>query len=190
MHCHAAFSQAVHQWSDFWQFQFPPSLQYLQFWTVLHMLSQTNSILPSVPSCHWTCPAVAVYCFHPVFHFLPVAPSLQFYFTVAAGTRFCYHAKLLDLSPVQLIVDNSVPTVQSLWPFQCGVLGPTLSGQFTVRSVRSWSAQWVSLCILPHTDIQTYRHTNIHTDIHTLCVCTAVATTTCGYFKTRHLSIF
>ena len=51
------------------------------------MSSQTNSILPRIPSCHWTCPAVAVYCFHLVFHFLPVAPLLQFYLTVAAGVR-------------------------------------------------------------------------------------------------------
>ena len=43
----------------------------------------------------------------------------------------------------------SLYSLQSLWPFQCGVLEPTVSRwQFTVRSVRSWSAQWVSVCIL------------------------------------------
>ena len=49
----------------------------------------------------------------------------------------------------------SLYSLQSLWPFQCGVLEPTASWQFTVRSVRSWSAQWVSVCILTQTNQQT-----------------------------------
>ena len=59
------------------------------------------------------------------------------------------HAKILDLSPVQLTVDKSVSTVcSSLRPFHSVASWANSQLAVTVRSVRSWSAQWVSVCIL------------------------------------------
>ena len=109
-------------------------------------------------------PAVAVYWFHLVFHFLPVAPSLQCYFTVAAGVRAPLPCKdsgsFASATNSRQISTYSLQFTQAF--SQCGVLSQQSVGSHSQISTIMECA--VGQCMHLKTDSQPARQAGRQTD--------------------------